>query len=160
MQRVSTRILFVCLGNICRSPTAEATMRRLASEAGLDGAIALDSAGTGSWHLGEPPDERATQAAACRGLELGGAARQVGEADFANFDLLIAMDRSNLRALRLLAPDEESADRARLLRTASGAEIEVPDPYYGGAEGFDEVLDVVEEGCRALLAELEAGLRA
>jgi len=160
MREVSTRILFVCLGNICRSPTAEAAMRGLAATAGLDGDVVVDSAGTGSWHLGEPPDRRSAEAAARRGLELTGVARQVRESDFDDFDLLVAMDRSNRAALLAIAPDEEARERVRLLRTSQGEEIEVPDPYYGGADGFDEVLDIVEEGCRELLAELEPASRS
>src|SRR5690349_17454180 len=97
------RILFVCLGNICRSPTAEGTMRALLREAGMEHEVRLDSAGTGGWHVGDPPDRRATAAARARGIALDGAARTVTREDFDDFDLLIAMDRSNLRALRQLA---------------------------------------------------------
>jgi protein-tyrosine phosphatase len=151
------RILFVCLGNICRSPTAEGVMRHLVADAGLTGQVSVDSAGTGSWHIGEPPDERATAAAARRGIELGGRARQVSEADFAEFDLLVAMDRSNRRALLSLAPDARARERVRLLLESGGEEADVPDPYYGGPDGFEEALDVVERGCRALLDEVRAG---
>jgi protein-tyrosine phosphatase len=148
------RVLFVCLGNICRSPTAEATMRRLVAEAGLEGDVEVDSAGTGSWHLGEPPDERAAQAAARRGIELDGAARAVAPRDFDANDILVAMDRSNRDDLLALAPSDEGRAKVRLLLTEP--ERDVPDPYYGGADGFDRVLDVVDEGCRALLEELQA----
>src|SRR6478609_628983 len=148
------RILFVCLGNICRSPTAEATMRKLVAEAGLDGEVEVDGAGTGSWHLGEPPDERAAQAAARRGIELGGAARTVTRRDFDANDVLVAMDRSNRDDLLALAPSDEERAKVRLLLTEP--ERDVPDPYYGGADEFDRVLDVVDEGCRALLEELQA----
>jgi protein-tyrosine phosphatase len=144
------RILFVCMGNICRSPTAEGVMRRLIDDAGLD--IAVDSAGTGGWHAGEPPDERATQAARRRGVTLSGAARQVRPADFRRFDMLIAMDRGNLRELLAMAPDEEAAAKVRLLV----ADADVPDPYYGGDRGFETVLDMVEAACRELLDELRA----
>ena len=144
------RILFVCMGNICRSPTAEGVMRRLIDEAGLD--IEVDSAGTGGWHAGEPPDERATLAARRRGVTLAGAARQVKPADFRRFDMLIALDRSNLRDLLALAPDEEAAAKVRLLV----ADADVPDPYYGGDRGFENVLDMVEAACRELLDELRA----
>ena len=144
------RILFVCMGNICRSPTAEGVMRRLIDEAGLD--IEVDSAGTGGWHAGEPPDERATLAARRRGVTLAGAARQVTPADFRRFDMLIALDRSNLRDLLALAPDEEAAAKVRLLV----ADADVPDPYYGGDRGFENVLDMVEAACRELLDELRA----
>jgi protein-tyrosine phosphatase len=144
------RILFVCMGNICRSPTAEGVMRRLIDDAGLD--IEVDSAGTGGWHVGEPPDERATIAARRRGVTLSGAARQVRRDDFQRFDLLVAMDRGNLRELLALAPDEEAAAKVRLLV----ADADVPDPYYGGDRGFETVLDMVETACRELLDEIRA----
>jgi protein-tyrosine phosphatase len=147
------RILFVCMGNICRSPTAEGVMRRLIADAGLD--IEVDSAGTGGWHVGEPPDERATLAARRRGVTLEGAARQVRPADFRRFDLLVAMDRSNLRQLLDMAPDDETAAKVRLLV----ADADVPDPYYGGDRGFETVLDMVEAACRGLLDELRAADR-
>jgi protein-tyrosine phosphatase len=158
---VAMRILFVCMGNICRSPTAEGVMRSLLREAGLDGAVAIDSAGTGGWHAGEPPDERATAAARRRGIELDGAARQVRPADFRDFDLLIAMDRRNQRELQALAPDDEARAKVRLLRefdpaSAGAADVDVPDPYYGGDRGFEDVLDMVEAACRGLLDELRA----
>jgi protein-tyrosine phosphatase len=155
------RILFVCLGNICRSPTAEGVMRGLVAEAGLDGEIEVESAGTGNWHLGDPPDPRAVSAAADRDVELTGAARQVDAADFERFDLLIAMDRSNRDALRRLAPDDEAQERVRLLREFGDREdSDVPDPYYGGDDGFGEVLDIVERCCSALLDEVRAGRTA
>ncbi len=150
------RILCVCLGNICRSPTAEAVLRAKLEAAGL-GAIEVDSAGTGDWHVGSPPDERATAAAAARGIELGGTARQVRREDFERFDLLLAMDRSNEADLRALAPSPEAARRVRLIRELDpGAEagLDVPDPYHGGSDGFDHVLDLLERACDGLLAEL------
>jgi protein-tyrosine phosphatase len=155
------RILFVCMGNICRSPTAEGVMRRLLRDAGLDDAIEIDSAGTGGWHAGEPPDARATEAARLRGVRLEGAARQVTAADFEDFDLIVAMDRANLRELLALAPDEEAAEKVRLLRefdpaSADAGDLDVPDPYYGGERGFERVLDLVEAACRGLLGELRA----
>jgi protein-tyrosine phosphatase len=142
------RILFVCMGNICRSPTAEGVMRRLIADEGLD--IEVDSAGTGGWHAGEPPDERATIAAQRRGVTLEGAARQVKESDFRRFDVLVAMDRGNLRDLLDLAPDEEAREKVRPLVP----DADVPDPYYGGDRGFETVLDMVESACRELLDEL------
>lgn len=156
----ATRILFVCMGNICRSPTAEGVMRHLLRESGREGEVELDSAGTGGWHAGDPPDERATEAARRRGIALEGAARQVRPEDFERFDLLLAMDAENARNLRALAPDAEAAAKVRLLRefdpaSATGSDLDVPDPYYGGARGFDTVLDHVEAACRGLLAELE-----
>jgi low molecular weight protein-tyrosine phosphatase len=145
------RLLFVCLGNICRSPTAEGVMRALVRDAGLEDEIEIDSAGTGGWHVGAPPDARATEAAQRRGIALEGAARRFDPADFGRFDLILAMDRENLRDLRALAPDEEAAAKVRLLR---GPGLDVPDPYYGGPNGFEEVLDQVDEACRALLEEI------
>lgn len=155
------RVLFVCLGNICRSPTAEAVMARLVADAGLAGAIELDSAGIGAWHVGSPPDERATAAAAARGIPMRGSARQVTAADFERFDLLVAMDAENQRALRALAPDPAAAAKVRMLRefdpTLDGAaSLDVPDPYYGAGDGFERVLDLVEAACAGLLAELRA----
>ncbi len=143
-----TRVLFVCSGNICRSPTAEAVFRRLVADAGLSDEIEVDSAGTGGWHAGDPPDERATAAARRRGLELGGVARQISPADFDKFDLIVAVDDENLQLLRRITrPD--AGERVRKL-TAQ----DVPDPYYGGPQGFDVVLDMVEDACRELLDEL------
>jgi protein-tyrosine phosphatase len=156
------RILFVCMGNICRSPTAEGVMRRLLDEEGLADRVMVESAGTGGWHVGEPPDERATLAARRRGIALAGAARQVRAADFRDFDLLIAMDRANLRELLAVAPDEEAAEKVRLLREfdpASSGDLDVPDPYYGGDRGFETVLDMVEAACRGLLDDLRAADR-
>jgi protein-tyrosine phosphatase len=153
------RILFVCLGNICRSPTAEGVMRALVREAGLHERIELDSAGTGSWHIDEPPDARATAAARERGVELEGRARQVERADFAGFDLIVAMDRSNLADLRRIAPDDAARAKLRLLRDfdpSADGEADVPDPYHGGSRGFDDVFDLVRDSCAALLAELRA----
>src|SRR3954471_23362395 len=144
------RVLFVCMGNICRSPTAEGVLRRLVREEGLEDRVEIDSAGTGGWHAGAPPDERATEAARRRGLDLAGAARQVEPADFERFDLILAMDRDNLAELRRLAPDDEARGKLRLLL----GDRDVPDPYYGGERGFEDVLDLVEAGCRDLLAEL------
>ena len=156
------RLLFVCLGNICRSPTAEGTMRALVEEAGLGRQVQLDSAGTGAWHVGEPPDRRATAAARARGIELHGAAREVTRTDFDDFDLVLAMDRSNMRALRRLAPSEEAREKVRLLRefdpaSAGAADLDVPDPYYGAEGGFDEVLDLVQAACAGLLDHIRTG---
>jgi protein-tyrosine phosphatase len=158
------RILFVCMGNICRSPTAEAVMRRLVRDAGLEDRIEVESAGTGGWHAGDPPDARAAAAAARRGVTLDGAARQVRPDDFREYDLLIAMDRENLRGLLAVAPDEAASEKVRLLRefdpTSAGApDLDVPDPYYGGDRGFETVLDMVEAACRGLLDELRAAGR-
>ena len=158
------RILFVCLGNICRSPTAEGVMRALVREAGLETAIELDSAGTGGWHIGDPPDRRAVAAARARGITIDGAAREVRRVDFDDFDLLLAMDRANLRALQRMAPSDAAREKVRLLRdfdpASRGAELDVPDPYYGAAGGFEEVLDLVQAACAGLLEHLRARLAA
>jgi protein-tyrosine phosphatase len=151
-----TRILMVCMGNICRSPTAEAVMRGLVREAGLEDEIELDSAGIGDWHVGHAPDARATEAAARRGVTLAGSARQVRPRDFDDFDLLLAMDRDNHAELRALAPDAAAAEKVHMLRefdpaSAGAPDLDVPDPYYGGAQGFETVLDQVEAACRGLL---------
>jgi len=149
------------MGNICRSPTAEGVMRALLRDEGLDGQIELDSAGTGGWHAGDPPDARATAAARARGIELEGAARRVTAADFEDFDLLIAMDRENERDLLARAPDPEARAKVRLLRefdpaSAATGDLDVPDPYYGGPNGFEHVLDLVQAACRGLLDEVRA----
>jgi protein-tyrosine phosphatase len=154
------RILFVCLGNICRSPTAEGVMRRLVAEAGLEDEFVLDSAGTGRWHIGAPPDSRASAAAAARGVELGGHARQVTAEDFERFDLLVAMDRSNRDGLLAIAPSDEDRSRVRLLREYADGPLDVPDPYYGGDDGFAEVFEIVERCCAGLLDEVRSSLNA
>lgn len=139
-------------------------MRGLVRESGLEEEIRVESAGTGSWHVGEPPDPRSAQAAAARGVEMTGTARQVRRGDFADFDLLLAMDRTNHDVLRDLAPDDDARARVRLLRefdpaSAAAGDLDVPDPYFGGADGFDHVLDLVEAACRGLLDELRGGDR-
>jgi len=144
------RILFVCMGNICRSPTAEGVMRHLLAERGLKDEVEVQSAGTGGWHAGAPPDARSARAAAARGITLEGAARQVTRADFEDFDLLVAMDRDNLADLRAIAP-AGTEHKVRLL-LADGRDV--PDPYYGGPHGFENVLDLVETACKQLLDEL------
>ena len=150
-----TRVLFVCMGNICRSPTAEAVVREFAQrEAGL--VLEVDSAGTHGYHTGDAPDERSIVAARRRGFDLAMLrARVVEAADFERFDLVLAMDDAVLQRVRELAPPRY-ADRVQLfLDFAPGlGRRDVPDPYYGGAAGFEEVLDLVEEGARGLLAAL------
>jgi protein-tyrosine phosphatase len=153
---VTRRILFVCLGNICRSPTAEAVFRDLVSRAAMPFEIEVDSAGTHAYHAGDPPDERAIAAARRRGIDMSRLrARKVLAEDFERFDLLLAMDEQNLRQLRELAPSSRR-DRVRLLLDYAPQleRREVPDPYYGDATGFEEVLDLVEEAARGLLAAL------
>ncbi|UJA20836.1 low molecular weight phosphotyrosine protein phosphatase [Thermoleophilia bacterium SCSIO 60948] len=154
-----TRILFVCLGNICRSPTAEAVMRSRVDSAGLAGEVEVDSAGTGDWHVGHPPDARATAAGSNRGIDLAGEARTVEPADFERFDRIVAMDSQNLSDLERLAPDDAALAKLSLLRdhdplAVESGERDVPDPYYGGDDGFEHVLDVVERGCDGLLRGL------
>ncbi len=134
-------------------------MRSLVREAGIEGQIEIDSAGTGDWHVGNAPDERATAAAARRDVTLEGAARQVRPQDFEDYDLLLAADRENLADLRALAPSEAARAKLRLLRefdpdSAGAPDLDVPDPYFGGPDGFDAVLDLVEAACRGLLAEV------
>ncbi|KPJ31910.1 phosphotyrosine protein phosphatase [Burkholderia multivorans] len=158
MTRVA--ICFVCLGNICRSPTAEGVMRHQVDAAGLADHIEIDSAGTGDWHVGEPPDTRAQAAARTRGYDLSTLhARQVSADDFERFDLLLAMDEANLAELRRRCPPAHR-DKVRLLMEfAPGAtETEVADPYFGGAQGFEQVLDQVERACGGLLDTLRARL--
>jgi protein-tyrosine phosphatase len=155
------KLLFVCMGNICRSPTAEGVMRKLVRDRGLENEIEIDSAGTGGWHVGAPPDERATAAARRRGIPLEGAARQVRATDFDEFDLVLAADRENLSHLHAIAPDEEARAKLRLLRefdpaSVGDTDLDVPDPYYGADRGFDEVLDLVEAACAGLLDEVVA----
>lgn len=148
-------LMFVCLGNICRSPTAEAIMRHLLREAARTD-ITVDSAGTGRWHVGEPPDPRAVATARRRGVKLDHLGRQFVRADFARYELVLAVDRPVARALRDLAPPEHR-DRVRLLRSfdpAAPPDAEVPDPYYGDQAGFDAVFDVCLAACRGLLATL------
>jgi protein-tyrosine phosphatase len=151
------RICLVCLGNICRSPMAEAVLRAKLKEAGLGDAVRVDSAGLGGWHVGDDADRRALAALAQRGYQLRHAARQFDAAWFAERDLILALDRSNLSALRRLAPDAATADRIRLLRSydpEAGDDLDVPDPYHGGADGFEHALDLVERACARLVAEL------
>ena len=150
------RVLFVCLGNICRSPVAENVFRRLVEEAGLEEEFEIDSAGTGSWHVGESPDQRAASVARARGLELLGCARQVTTDDLATYDHVIAMDRDNLRDLERLARTSGGTARIELLRAYDPERSgdDVPDPYYGGPSGFEDVFDIVSRSCRSLLANL------
>lgn len=152
------RVCFVCLGNICRSPTAEGVFRHLVELEGLTGGIEADSAGTAAYHSGEPPDRRATAAARARGIRVGGSARQFQASDWDRFDYVLAMDRDNFDDLKRSAPARHQA-KLHLLRqfdSASPKHASVPDPYYGGPEGFDEVLDLCDAACRGLLAHIRA----
>lgn len=149
-------VLFVCLGNICRSPTAEAVFRQKAVEAGLD--IHIDSAGTSGAHTGEGPDRRSIAAGQIRGYNfLGQRSRRVTPEDFHAFDYILAMDESNLRSLKRLKPENTKLE-PKLFLSFSDAyrENEVPDPYYGGPDGFDHVLDLIEDASTGLLAEIRS----
>ena len=148
-------VLFVCMGNICRSPTAEGVFRHHAEQSGIADQLHIDSAGTHAYHTGEPADRRARAAAERRGISLVGIqARRVVVEDFERFDYILAMDEDNLSRLRAESPDEHR-DKLRLfLEFSGGQEAEVPDPYYGGAAGFERVLDLVEEASRGLLGTL------
>lgn len=150
-----TSVLFVCMGNICRSPTAEGVFRHYVNEAGLGDEIKVDSAGTHAYHVGEPPDRRAAEAANRRGVSLDGIrARRVANEDFERFDHVIAMDELNLVTLMDRAPEEHHGKIRLFLSYTDGSETEVPDPYYGGAAGFERVLDLVEDASRAMLGTL------
>jgi len=155
------RVLFVCMGNICRSPTAEGVFRQLLHERGLADRIDVDSAGTHAYHVGEPPDPRAQAAARRRGIELAGQrARQVVVADFTTFDHILAMDRDNLALLEAHCPDAQRHKLGLLLDYAPDAgRRDVPDPYYGGGRGFEEVLDLVTDAGQGLLDALVPRLR-
>lgn len=153
------RILFVCLGNICRSPTAEGVFRALAERAASRIVTHVDSAGTAGYHIGDPPDPRTQAAAARRGYDLGMLrARQVLREDFSRFDLMLAMDRANLAALQQLAPRDSTA-RIELMLALSRhpTHVEVPDPYYGQTADFDLVVDLVEAASRDLLQQIGDG---
>lgn len=150
-------VLFVCLGNICRSPTAEGVFRRRAEQRGLLAGLDVDSAGTGDWHVGKAPDPRAREAAATRGYDLSSLrARQVRVSDFDQYDLILAMDQDNFSDLAAMQPTDGKARLQLFLEYAGMPGAEVPDPYYGGQRGFDQVLDLVEKACDGLLDALES----
>ncbi|MFH8657699.1 low molecular weight protein-tyrosine-phosphatase [Streptomyces afghaniensis] len=149
------RVCFVCTGNICRSPMAEIVFRARVAEAGLDGLVEVDSAGTGGWHEGDGADPRTVAVLEDNGYATGHTARQFQPSWFSRLDLVVALDAGHLRALRRLAPTEQDAQKVRLLRSydpAAGDDLDVPDPYYGGAEGFEECLEMVEAASAGLLA--------
>jgi len=148
-------VLFVCLGNICRSPLADGIIRRLAKEAAFD--VRVESAGTGDWHIGHPPDRRAQAEAKGRGLDISDLrARQVTPADFDAFDYIVAMDSQNLADLVAMRPRGSKAEVSRLLDHVDAGAVDVPDPYYGGDEGFAETYALVEAGARGLLQKVMA----
>jgi protein-tyrosine phosphatase len=152
-------VLFVCLGNICRSPTAEGVLRHLVVQAAPHLKIEIDSAGTADYHIGAPPDLRSQRAASRRGIDISGLrARQVTEADFVRFDLILAMDRENLRELETMKPANSRASLKLFLEYAPDLNLrDVPDPYYRDAGTFEEVLDLTTAASRGLLASLEDG---
>ena len=156
------RVMFVCMGNICRSPMAEAVFRHDLREAGLDSSVVVDSAGTGSWHVGDPADRRAMAVLADHGYLLDHSAKQFHPSMFAERDLVVALDSDNLRDLRHLAPDQTTAQCIRLLREfdRDADSLDVPDPYYGGREGFAEVLRTIEAACSGLLDHVRGLVRS
>ena len=152
------KILFVCLGNICRSPAAEGVFLHLLQERGLSDQFLVDSAGTGGWHVGNPADRRMQAAANRRGIQLPSRARQISLDDLSEFDLILTMDDANLAAVTSLASEAGRRATAKikpmLSYTSQFSETEVPDPYYGGEAGFEHVLDLLEDACSNLLDEL------
>lgn len=155
------RILFVCLGNICRSPLGEGILRKRAEERGLSHLVETASAGTGGWHEGDLPDHRSIAVGHANGIDITGQrARQLTLDDFNTYDLIFAMDRDNLRNLVRLAPHDSSADIHLFMDFVSAASRDVPDPYYGGPKEFEHVFTMLDEGCRNLLDMLFGGKRS
>lgn len=154
------RVLFVCLGNICRSPTAHGVFEHKVAEAGLSGQIQVDSAGTAAWHIGKAPDARSVRAAEERGYDLSHLrARQATKEDFDEFDYVLAMDKENLINLRSLSvPGQKTGPQLFLAEYSAMGRLEVPDPYYGGEDGFELVLDLIEDACDSLLGEIRGRL--
>ncbi len=155
------RVLFVCLGNICRSPTAHGVFQKMVDDAGLTDKIFVDSAGTAAWHIGKSPDARSTAHAKARGYDLSALrARQAVSADFDQFDYVLAMDKENLSNLQDICPNGAMSAPQLFLYEFSRKfnELEVPDPYYGGEAGFEHVLDLVEDACESLLADIKKQL--
>jgi protein-tyrosine phosphatase len=153
------RICFVCLGNICRSPTAEGVFRKLVGDARIETRLTIDSAGTGAWHVGELPDARSREAASRRGYDLTHRARKFTSDDFDRFDLVLAMDRDNYDSLQRLARGRTHVPMIQLLRSfdlTAPADAEVPDPYSGEDDGFEDVLDICERACRGLLEHVRS----
>jgi protein-tyrosine phosphatase len=152
---IVVRVLFVCLGNICRSPLAQGVFENILRREGLEDEVFVDSAGTGSWHLGHPPDERAQRSAGLRGLDISTRrARRIEPKDCQSFDYILTMDEENKRTVTALCRGSRAEVRPFLGFASDGAEIEVPDPFYGGLQGFEHVLDLVEEASEGLLKEI------
>lgn len=156
-QNKKKHVLFVCMGNICRSPAGEGLFRAFVAQRGLADRFEIDSAGTIGHHTGEPPDSRMRRAAAARGYDLTGSARQFAAEDFERFDMIVAMDRSNLQGIRALDPGGRYRHKTCLMLDNHPAPrtLDVPDPYYGGPKGFEEVLDLIEQSCEGLLTRLQ-----
>jgi protein-tyrosine phosphatase len=154
------KILFVCLGNICRSPAAENIMNHLIAEQGLSDRLVCDSAGTGGWHVGAPPDKRMRAAAAARGMNFVGAARQFQPQDLQEFDLILAMDKDNYRDILAQDPQGKFRDKVKMMcdYCQKHRDQEVPDPYYGGAAGFDYVIDLLFDACGGLLQTIKGNV--
>ncbi|XQU07528.1 low molecular weight phosphotyrosine protein phosphatase [Halomonas sp. LY9] len=153
-----TRVLFVCLGNICRSPTAEGVFQRSLDRAGLSKRVSIDSCGVGDWHVGKAPDARAQAAALRRGVDISHLrARQLNASDFLEFDYVLGMDRENLAAMQSLKPADSQAKVGLFLAYAGLPDTDVPDPYYGGEAGFEQVLDMIEQASAGLIEELTRG---
>jgi protein-tyrosine phosphatase len=161
LDRIKTRVSFVCLGNICRSPLAEGVFKHIVQEANLADSFEIESAGVGGWHAGEPADSRAQQTALEHGLRLTGKAQQFRARDFDRLDWVIALDSAVADDLRRLAPNQSARDKIRLLRESdpqrrrqSGEDLDVPDPYYGGSEGFEDAFQMIERSSRQLFEEI------
>lgn len=153
-----TGVLFVCLGNICRSPLAEGLFQQLVEQRGLQSQYTVASAGTGNWHVGDPADSRMIVTARQHGIELQGRAQQVSRQDFDLFDMILAMDRANQAQLLRVAQDDTERARIHLLREfdpQAGSDLDVPDPYFGGPDGFERVYQMVARACVSLLSEME-----
>jgi len=153
------RVLFVCLGNICRSPSAEGVFRSLVEEAGMSDLVYIDSCGTGSWHIGKSPDTRALEAAGRRGIDISALrARQIEEIDLDRFDYVLVMDRQNLADVKDLWHQNGGTEPELFLSYGTSHHLEVPDPYYGGEDGFELVLDLIQEAGQGLLKDIRERL--
>ncbi|MDP4546465.1 MULTISPECIES: low molecular weight protein-tyrosine-phosphatase [unclassified Marinobacter] len=155
----SVRVLFVCLGNICRSPSAEGVFRQLVNEQGMADKVVIDSCGTADWHTGKSPDSRSIEAAGRRGIDLSGLqARQIKPDDLDTFDYVLVMDRSNLADVRDLWRQNGGAEPQLFLEFGQSSDLEVPDPYYGGDQGFEQVLDLIQDASEGLLDHIRGRL--